>query len=241
MDCTKFPSKFWTNQEISLLATVLISRPTWDLISEIRCPLLDSAAPWEVRSCSCPYVRYPSLWETDGKPGKTQETFLTERSCCKHRPSFWRQYSVVCEEKIFLIKSSSAKISRWIFSEGRREARFFMSGISPPEIVVIITLNELLFKLIFQSQTFQSAKFDGRIFCTVKQTKFFGVSAAVWWKNYFENLSRILLRLLSWQSTKLSAVNFKLILIQKNNCPSFIRLRFFCGSRDSILSRGEYF
>ena len=115
----KFDVKILNQSRDFLLATVLISRPSWDLISEIPCPLLDSAAPWEVGSCSWPYVRYPSVWETDGKPGKTQETFLTGGSC-KHRPcSSWWYSAVLVEEKIFLIKSSSAKISRWIFSEGR--------------------------------------------------------------------------------------------------------------------------
>ena len=83
-----------------------------------------------------------------------------------------------------------------------------MSGISPPEIV-IITLNELLFKLIFQTRLFSQQKFYGRISPLTDQLfsrgKFFGVSPLrppdrTTLKTFPE---RILLRRLCCQSTEL--------------------------------------
>ena len=76
--------------------------------------------------------------------------------------------------KYFWLNQRRPKFPIVEFSLKGEEARFFMSGIFPPEIV-IITLNELLFKLIFQSQTFQSAKFYGRIFSTDEDQIFWGL------------------------------------------------------------------
>ena len=112
----RFDVKILNQSRDFLLATVLISR---DLISEIPCPLLDSAAPWEVHSCSWPYVRYPSVWETDGKTRENSRNFPHSGQKLQ-TPALLdgaRWYSLRPRGK-YLIKSSSAKISRRIFSEG---------------------------------------------------------------------------------------------------------------------------
>ena len=71
----KFDVKILNQSRDFLLATVLISPPTWDLISEIRCrPLLES--PWEGSALAARLMSdiLEGTWETDGKPRKTQET-----------------------------------------------------------------------------------------------------------------------------------------------------------------------
>ena len=71
----KFDVKILNQSRDFLLATVLISPPTWDLISEIRCrPLLES--PWEGSALAARLMSdiLEGTWETDGKTRKTQET-----------------------------------------------------------------------------------------------------------------------------------------------------------------------
>ena len=123
----KFDVKILNQSRDFLLATVLISPPTWDLISEIRCrPLLES--PWEGSALAARLMSdiLEGTWETDGKPRKTQET-------SKHH---FALFPCSLRKRIFFCLIGGGP-------------QFFKGFISSPEIVIII-LKEASFKLIFQ-------------------------------------------------------------------------------------------
>ena len=98
-----------------------------------------------------------------GKPGKTQETFHTVGEAANTK---WRWYSHPPWRRKYLIKSSSAKISRRIFSEGsldssckesplQRDCHYYLEWASYSNQ----TLNELLFNVDFSTKTFSQQQF----------------------------------------------------------------------------------
>ena len=173
----RFDVKILNQSRDFLLATVLISGATWDLISEIPCPLLDSAAPWEVRSCSWPYVRYPSVWETDGKTRENSRNF-PHGEAANTSPSF--RAGIPPPRRKYLIKSSSAKISRWIFSE-REERHDSSCQKSPLQRLSLLPWMRCYSSWFFNLKLLSQQKFYGRIFSTDRPTfqsgHIFGVSS----------------------------------------------------------------
>ena len=174
--CTNLTSKFWTNQEISFwqqfwfLDPLEIWFPRFSVHFWTQRPLGRSAlAPglmFDIRLCGKPMENPGKLKKLSTRAGAAANTALLAFFGGGIRSFPGRKY--------FWLNHRRPKFPIVEFSLKGREARFFMSGIFPPEIV-IITLNELLFKLSFQSQTFQSAKFYGRIFPTDKDQIFWGL------------------------------------------------------------------
>ena len=205
--CTNLTSKFWTNQEISFwqqfwfLDRVEIWFPRFRVHFWTQRPLGRSAPArglmFDIRLCGKPMEN----------PGKLKK--LSSRGgSCKHRPcSSWWYSAVLVEEKIFLIKSSSAKISRWIFSEGRGGSILHVRNL--PSRDCHYYPEWALIQVDFSNQTFSQQKFYGRISPLTDQLfsrgKFFGVSPLrppdrTTLKTFPE---RILLRRLCCQSTEL--------------------------------------
>ena len=189
-----------------------------------------------------------------GKPGKTQETFHTVGEAANTK---WRWYSHPPWRRKYLIKSSSAKISRRIFSEGsldssckesplQRDCHYYLEWASYSNQ----TLNELLFNVDFSTKTSQSATiftpgFSPMWHRATFQSSFLG--SPLWPPD------RTTLKTFPeffWGGCRpVKVPNFQLctnldsgkILLHVTRHFFWIRMEYFCGRQFNILWEQEYF
>ena len=168
----KFDVKILNQSRDFLLATVLISPPTWDLISEIRCrPLLES--PWEGSGLAARLMSdiLEGTWETDGKPRKTQET-------SKHHFAF---FLVHCGNGFFLSHRRRTTILQGI----NLPQRLSLSSWKKSHSSLFFSQPKICF--IYLSQFFNQPKSDGSIFSKLQHQLFFWRQSSAIVKNLFIN------------------------------------------------------
>ena len=172
----KFDVKILNQSRDFLLATVLISPPTWDLISEIRCrPLLES--PWEGSALAARLMSdiLEGTWETDGKPRKTQET-------SKHH---FALFPCSLRKRIFFLSHRRRTTILQGMNLPSRDCHY-----RPERSLIQVDFSADIKKscFIYKSMSiFQPANSDGSIFSKLQHQLFFWRQSSAIVKNLFIN------------------------------------------------------